>query len=264
MVDTVTRLIDRQGKGQIQPATLLNAWIKVSMRTRGGISSVVENSTARPGSRNSEKSLSIPGASVSSSLRTPSSNASSPRMRLAYLHTRTHTHAPAPRTNDWLEDEVDEDTVNAGRVMMPSVLTPTSPSASPSASEHKTPDSLAPTKKETATTTTGIALPQCVRSVYGIAGQTATSFDNDDRGEGRNYMYELAGYNCLPARGARRRRKSSRAMKETVSDDRLSAAMSEGVIDRSSEAMPVFRLTTVVWDPNSNPTPKAKSNVNLS
>ncbi|KAG1839890.1 hypothetical protein DFJ58DRAFT_733112 [Suillus subalutaceus] len=69
----------------------------------------------------------IPGASVSSSLRKPSSNASSPRMRPTYLHTRTHTHAPAPRTNGWLEDEEDE---------------------------RKTPDSLAPTKQETTTTTT--------------------------------------------------------------------------------------------------------------
>ncbi|KAG1803350.1 uncharacterized protein BJ212DRAFT_1396305 [Suillus subaureus] len=81
-----------------------------------------------------------------SSLRTPSSStislstpsASSPLTRPTYPHTRTHTHAPAPRTNSWLEDEEDEDTVNAGGVMMPSVLTP---------------DSLAPTKKETATTT---------------------------------------------------------------------------------------------------------------
>ncbi|KAG2098971.1 uncharacterized protein F5147DRAFT_713042 [Suillus discolor] len=84
--------------------------------------------------------------SASSSSHTPSSNASSPLTRSTYLHTRTKTHAPTPRTNSWLEDEEDEDTVNAGRVLMPSVLTPTSASAS----VRKTPDSLAPAEGGTA------------------------------------------------------------------------------------------------------------------
>ncbi|KAG1744191.1 hypothetical protein EDB19DRAFT_1696095 [Suillus lakei] len=90
---------------------------------------------------------SSPSASASSSLRTPSSNTSSPLTRSTYLHTRTHSHVPAPRTNSWLEDEEEEDTVNAGRVMMPSVLTP----ASASASVGKTPNSLALTKRGMAT-----------------------------------------------------------------------------------------------------------------
>ncbi|KAG1884321.1 hypothetical protein F4604DRAFT_203913 [Suillus subluteus] len=95
-------------------------------------------------------SLRTPSSS-NTSLRAPSSSASSPLTRPTYLHTRTHTHVPAPRTNSWLEDE--DDTVNAGRVMMTSVLTPTSPSASASAPAHRTPNSLAPAKKETATKT---------------------------------------------------------------------------------------------------------------
>ncbi|KAG1721926.1 hypothetical protein EDB19DRAFT_1770461 [Suillus lakei] len=69
---------------------------------------------------------SSPSASASSSLRTPSSNTSSPLTRSTYLHTRTHSHVPAPRTNSWLEDEEEEDTVNAGRVMMPSAKRPNS------------------------------------------------------------------------------------------------------------------------------------------
>ncbi|KAG1793716.1 uncharacterized protein HD556DRAFT_468245 [Suillus plorans] len=88
----------------------------------------------------------LPSASASSSPHTPSSNASSPSTHSTYLHTRTKTHAPIPRTNSWLEDEEDENTVNAGRVLMPSVLTPTSASAS----VHQTPDSLAPAKGGTA------------------------------------------------------------------------------------------------------------------
>ncbi|KAG1839762.1 hypothetical protein DFJ58DRAFT_811716 [Suillus subalutaceus] len=68
-------------------------------------------------------SLRTPSSS-NTSLRAPLSNASSPLTRPTYPHTRTHTHVPAPRTNSWLEDEED-DTVNAGRVIMTSVLTPT-------------------------------------------------------------------------------------------------------------------------------------------
>lgn len=108
------------------------------------------SSLRTPSSSTTSLRSSLPSASVSSSLYAPS-NASSSLTRPTYMHTRTHTHAPAPRTNSWLEDE-EEDTVNVGRVMMPSVLTHTSPSASASAPVHKTPNSLAPTKKETATT----------------------------------------------------------------------------------------------------------------
>ncbi|KIK39395.1 hypothetical protein CY34DRAFT_337181 [Suillus luteus UH-Slu-Lm8-n1] len=97
----------------------------------------------------------------SASLLKPSSNASSPLTRPTHMRTRTHTQAPAPRTNSWLEDEEDEDTVNAGRVMMPSVLTPTSASALASPPVHKKSNSLAPTKE-------------------GTAMVTATSFDDDD------------------------------------------------------------------------------------
>ncbi|KAG2356933.1 hypothetical protein BDR07DRAFT_1421905 [Suillus spraguei] len=89
----------------------------------------------------------LSSVSVSSSLRTPSSNANPPLTRSTHSHNRSHTHAPAPRTNSWLEDEEDEDTVNAGRVMMPSVLTPTSASAP----VHKTPSSVVPIKGGTAT-----------------------------------------------------------------------------------------------------------------
>ncbi|KAG2152758.1 hypothetical protein DEU56DRAFT_775859 [Suillus clintonianus] len=115
----------------------------------------------------SSSSTSLRGSSVtsaSSSFLTPSSNTSSPLTRSTNLHTRNHI--PAPRPGSWLEDE-EEDTVNAGRVMMPSVLAPTSASApalklstaSTSTSVGKTLNSLAPTKRGTA---------------------TATSFDDDD------------------------------------------------------------------------------------
>lgn len=113
-----------------------------------------------PSSSTTPLHRSLPSAPVSSSLLTSSSNASSSLTRPTYLQTRTHTQAPTPRTNSWLEDEEDEDTVNAGRVMMPSVLTPTSASALASAPVHKKSNSLAPTKGGTATV-------------------TATSFDDD-------------------------------------------------------------------------------------
>lgn len=114
-----------------------------------------------PSSSTTPLHRSLPSASVSSSLLTPSSNASSPLTHPTHLHTRAHTQAPTPRTNSWLEDEEDEDTVNAGRVLMPSVLTPTSASALASAPVHKKSNSFAPTKG-------------------GPATVTATSFDDDD------------------------------------------------------------------------------------
>ncbi|KAG2067074.1 hypothetical protein BDR04DRAFT_1105591 [Suillus decipiens] len=113
------------------------------------------SSLRTPSSSTTTLHRTLSSVSVSSSLRAPSSKANPPPTRSTHSHTRSHTHAPAPRTNSWLEDEEDEDTVDAVKVMMPSVLTPTFASAS----VHKTPNSLAPTKGGTA---------------------TATSFDDDD------------------------------------------------------------------------------------
>ncbi|KAG0696416.1 hypothetical protein DFH29DRAFT_1072087 [Suillus ampliporus] len=107
-------------------------------------SSLRTPSSSTPSQRSSSPST------ASSSLYTPS-NTSSPLTR----STSLHTHAPAPRTSSWLEDDDEENTVHAGRVMMPSVLKPTSASAA--ASVGKTPSSL----------------------VSANAG-TTTSFDDDD------------------------------------------------------------------------------------
>ncbi|KAG1738122.1 uncharacterized protein EDB91DRAFT_1139102 [Suillus paluster] len=93
-------------------------------------------------------------SSSPASLLTPSSNTSSPFTRSTCLQTRSHTSAP--RTGSWLEDDEEENTVHAGRVMMPSVLKPTS-AASMSAGKTSKPR---------------------VSAEPGTA--TATSFDDDD------------------------------------------------------------------------------------
>ncbi|KAG2143518.1 uncharacterized protein EDB93DRAFT_1155350 [Suillus bovinus] len=109
------------------------------------------SSLRTPSSSTTSLHRTLPSASVSvpsSSSRTSSSDTSSLLTHSTYPHTRTKTHAPVQRTNSWLEDVEDDDTVNAGKVMMPSVLAPTSASAS----VRKTPNTRASIKGGTVTT----------------------------------------------------------------------------------------------------------------